>query len=131
MPARGSRSGCGVRQLERALVEHRGPAAGQAHHGSKPAVARGAHRIRDSPATTTSRLENATQRPGRASRSVSGSSPAATRSMSARDTAVSSAGSSGKERFSSGAAGSDSPSANFASSLISSGVQAGVKVIFG
>src|SRR3954471_20389377 len=43
-------------------------------------------------------LPNATMRPGRARRRVSGSSPAATRSSRARETAVSRAGSSGKDR---------------------------------
>ena len=83
-------------ELERALVEDRRAPAREPHRRSKPA-ARAARTASAYPGATTSRFANATIRPGRASRSVGQLAGGDAASMSARDTAVSSAGSSGSE----------------------------------
>ena len=95
---RGSSSGIEWANEIVLLVEHGGAAAGQPLDGLEAAGAGGGHRLGVALAATTSRLPKATIGPGRAIRSVSGRSPAATRSISARETAVSSAGSSGNDR---------------------------------
>ncbi len=98
---------------------------------SKPS-ARAARTASSYPGATTSRLAKATKAPGRASRSVSGSSPAPTRSITARETATSRAGIVlERAGYQVEARTAQKPSANLASSLMRSGVQAGVKVILG
>ena len=75
-------------------MEHRGAAARQALDRLEPALARCAHGLGVAGGHHVA-LAEGHDRAGRAIRRVSGSSPAATRSISARDTAVSSAGSPG------------------------------------
>ena len=82
-------------ERDRVLVKDRGAAAGEALDGLE-ALGTGRRAASAYPLLERSCLPNATIAPGRASRTVSGSSPFATRSRIALETAVSNAGRSGK-----------------------------------